>query len=152
PGRRAYAHCDRARYRESSHRVRSTSRTRPRARGDSKLKINRAPVLTLWGAVVAERLGHGREAALTLGKALAGRNAQSKGRRLGIYHEAPESVEKERQSARQKAGVTWIELAGRRIPVVRGKGGVRAVRDDQPEDPAAIERYLASKFGEDLAA
>ena len=29
--------------------------------------INRAPVLTLWAAVVAERLGYDRAAALTLG-------------------------------------------------------------------------------------
>src|SRR5262249_15832168 len=50
------------------------------------LKINRAPVLTLWGAVVAERLGYARDEALTPGKAVAGRNAQSKGQRLGIYH------------------------------------------------------------------
>ena len=33
------------------------------------LSINRAPVLTLWAAVVAERLGFEREEALTLGKA-----------------------------------------------------------------------------------
>ena len=49
------------------------------------ISINRAPVLTLWAAVVAERLGFHREEALTLGKALAGLNAQSKGRRLGIF-------------------------------------------------------------------
>ena len=47
--------------------------------------INRAPVLTLWAAVVAERLGYRRAEALTLGKAVAGLNAQAKGRRLGIY-------------------------------------------------------------------
>jgi hypothetical protein len=37
---------------------------------NSKLKINRAPVLTHWAAVVAERLGYDRDAALTLGKAV----------------------------------------------------------------------------------
>jgi hypothetical protein len=31
-----------------------------------QVKINRAPVLTLWAAVVAERLGNDHEAALTL--------------------------------------------------------------------------------------
>jgi len=31
------------------------------------VSINRAPVLTLWAAVVAERLGFDREEALTLG-------------------------------------------------------------------------------------
>ncbi len=47
--------------------------------------INRAPVLTLWGVVVAERLGYDHDAALTLGKCLAGLNAQAKGRRLGLF-------------------------------------------------------------------
>ncbi len=52
-----------------------------------KIKINRAPVLTLWAAIVAERLGYDRKELLTFGKAVAGLNAQSKGRRLGIYEE-----------------------------------------------------------------
>ena len=46
---------------------------------------NRAPVLTLWAAVVAERLGFNENEALSLGKALAGLNAQAKGRRFGIF-------------------------------------------------------------------
>ena len=50
-----------------------------------KIQINRAPVLALWGAVVAERLGYESDTALSLGKCLAGLNAQAKGRRLGIY-------------------------------------------------------------------
>ena len=45
-----------------------------------KIKINRAPVLTLWAAVVAERLGYNKNEALMLGEAVAGLNAQSKGR------------------------------------------------------------------------
>ena len=47
--------------------------------------VNRAPVLTLWAAVVAERMGYAPDEALTLGKAVAGLNAQAKGRALGIY-------------------------------------------------------------------
>jgi len=47
---------------------------------NKKIKINRAPVLTLWAAVVAERLGYDKNEALTFGKAVAGPNAQSKGR------------------------------------------------------------------------
>ena len=52
---------------------------------EKRVKINRAPVLTLWATVVAERLGYDHETALTLGKAVAGLNAQAKGRRLGIF-------------------------------------------------------------------
>lgn len=36
------------------------------------IKINRAPVLTLWATVVAERLGFHRHTSLTLGQAVAG--------------------------------------------------------------------------------
>jgi len=35
-----------------------------------RFKIDRAPVLTLWASVVAERLGFDRDEALTLGRAL----------------------------------------------------------------------------------
>jgi hypothetical protein len=49
------------------------------------ISINRAPVLTLWAAVVAQRLGFDEDEALTLGKAVAGLNAYSKGRRLGMF-------------------------------------------------------------------
>jgi hypothetical protein len=54
------------------------------------IKINRAPVLTLWAAVVAEQLGFGRDEALTLARAIAGLNAYSKGVRLGLYEPTPE--------------------------------------------------------------
>jgi hypothetical protein len=46
------------------------------------ISINRSPVLTLWAAVVAERLGFGRDEALTLGRAVAELNVYSKGRSL----------------------------------------------------------------------
>jgi hypothetical protein len=52
------------------------------------IQINRAPVLTLWAAVVAERLGFERDEALTLGRALAGLTAHTKGVRLGIFEPA----------------------------------------------------------------
>ena len=45
--------------------------------------VNRAPVLTLWAAVVAERLGHPAETALTLCRAVAGSAARVKARNIG---------------------------------------------------------------------
>jgi hypothetical protein len=110
--------------------------------------INRAPVLTLWASVVAERLGFDRAAALTLGKAMAGITAQSKGRHLGIFKPA-----KAADGIPKKAGLGeefWVEIVGRPIPAKHTKDGVRAVVKDQPIDPAGVERYLAQKFGEDL--
>src|SRR5690349_7407856 len=91
-----------------------------------KIKINRAPVLTLWATVVAERLGYDTETALTLGKAVAGLNAQSKGRRLGIYEEKS-TEEKEKEAKKQKqVKVEFIELMGRGIPAIKTSKGLRA--------------------------
>jgi hypothetical protein len=47
------------------------------------IRVNRAPVLTLWAAIVAERLGHPRDTALTLGRAVAGSAARVKARNIG---------------------------------------------------------------------
>ena len=110
--------------------------------------VNRAPVLTLWTAVVAEALGYGRDTAFTLGKALAGLNAQSKGRSLGIYGQPKTS---EGELAPGKAGLGeefWVEICGRAIPAKNTKDGVRAVVKDKPIDPAGVEKYLRSKLGE----
>ena len=45
----------------------------------SSVMINRAPVVTLWAAVVAGMLGFDYGEAVTLGRAGAGLNAYSKG-------------------------------------------------------------------------
>ncbi|MCW2240663.1 hypothetical protein [Azospirillum canadense] len=114
-----------------------------------KIMINRAPVLTLWAAVVAERLGLDRDEALTVGKALSGLTAHAKGVRLGIYEPTPETVSDKRK-ALQHGEEIHIDLMGRSIPVVYTKDGLRAVRQGKPITPASVDRYLASKFGDDL--
>jgi len=113
--------------------------------------VNRAPVLTLWGAVVAEEMGFDRDAALSLGKCLSGLNAQAKGRSLGIFGppKAPEA------GPPKKAGLGeefWVEICGRPLPAKNTPAGVRAVIKDQPIDASAVQKYLAQKFGEDLSA
>ena len=114
----------------------------------NKIQINRAPVLTLWAAVVAERLGFDHDEALSLGKALAGLNAQSKGRRLGIFKPAPKEMKKVRE--RERGEEFWVELLGRRFPAMNTEEGVRAVIKSEPIEPASVERYLESKFGDAL--
>ncbi|MBM4036451.1 MAG: hypothetical protein FJ291_32345 [Planctomycetes bacterium] len=116
------------------------------------VKVNRAPVLTLWAAVVAERQGYDRDAALTLGKAVAGLNAQSKGRMLGIFG-PPKAAERGGPPNKRGLGEEfWIEVCGRPVPAKTTPGGIRAVIGPDPIDPASVQRYLASKFGERLAA
>ncbi len=116
-----------------------------------KVKINRAPVLTLWAAVVAERLGYDHEAALTLGKVVAGLNAQSKGRRLGIFEEPQDTEEKKEAKARQPSEQLRVTVLGRSVPALQTQQGIRATANGQAVNPQSVKRYLESKFGEDLA-
>jgi hypothetical protein len=115
---------------------------------ERNILINRAPVLTLWASTVAERLGFDQDEALSLGKAVAGLNAQSKGQRLGIYKPAPIEVKKAR--ARKRGEEFSIEICGRSVPAVNTPDGVRAVTNDKPIDAPSVDRYLESKFGESL--
>ena len=117
-----------------------------------KIKINRAPVMTLWAAVVAERLGHNHNTALTLGKAVAGLNAQSKGQRLGIYDKKDEKDKKsKKQKTKEKLPQSVVMLMGRAVPVVKTREGIRAVAKDEPVTPESVQRYLDQKFRDDLA-
>ena len=115
-----------------------------------KIKINRAPVLTLWATVVAERLGHDRKEALTLGKAVAGLNAQSKGRRLGIYEEKKEKSEEKESKAEKPLRVEMVPLLGRAVPTLRSAQGRRAAIKGKAITPESVETYLEQKFGDDL--
>jgi hypothetical protein len=110
------------------------------------IQVNRAPVLTLWAAVVAERLGFTHDEALTLGRAVAGLNAYSMGVSLGLIHPAPEGVREQRKKL-QKGKTLTVALLGRAVPVVRTPEGLRALTKDKPDDPASVARYLEAKFG-----
>jgi hypothetical protein len=114
------------------------------------VKINRAPVLTLWATVVAEQLGYDHETALTLGKAVAGLNAQSKGRRLGIFEEPTGPQEERETKARQPGEQFMVSLLNRRVPVISTDQDVRAMVKGQPIAPESVRRYLEQKFGSEL--
>lgn len=116
----------------------------------NKIRINRAPVLTLWAAVVAQRLGYDRAAALTLGKGVAGLNAQSKGQRLGIYH--PREATPEEKKKRQQGEEFEIQIMGRAVPALETEKGYRAAIKGKAIEPETVERYLRQKFGDDLPA
>ena len=114
-----------------------------------RIPINRAPVLTLWAAIVAERHGYEPSAALTLGRALAGLNAQSKGQRLGIYEKTETKAKGETKPA-GAARTQSVRLLGREIPVVKTAHGLRAATEGKAIDSRSVEVYLQQKFGEDL--
>jgi len=114
------------------------------------LQINRAPVFTLWAAIVAERLGHERGEALSLGKAVAGLNAQAKGQRLGIYEPAKPATKAHPEPAGKRPTGQVVALMGRHVPVTKTPQGIRATSKDKPIDAAAVEKYLEQKFGDAL--
>jgi hypothetical protein len=117
---------------------------------NQKIKINRAPVLTLWATVVAERLGYSPEEALTLGKSVARLNAQSKGRRLGIYEDKPEEEKKLSERKTELSKPETVEILHRAVPVTRTPDGLRATEEGKPIDPKSVQRYLHGKFGDNL--
>jgi hypothetical protein len=114
------------------------------------VSVNRAPVMTLWAAVVAERLGFRRAEALSLGRAVAGLNAQSKGRKLGVFKPHEEEPRAARERRRDER--VLVEVCGRAIPAVATDEGVRAVSGGKPIDPEVVAAYLEGKFGDDLKA
>jgi hypothetical protein len=116
----------------------------------NKILINRAPVLTLWASVVAERLGFKPDEALSLAKAVAGLTAQSKGQRLGIFKPTPKELKKVRE---HEGGEEFrVDLLGRALTAMNTEDGVRAVIESKPIDPDGVGRYLESKFGDALPA
>jgi hypothetical protein len=81
---------------------------------------------------------------------VAGLNAQSKGRRLGIFkpHE-----EKPKMARRKKHGEKFlVELLGRSIPAMNTPDGIRSVARGKPIMPGGVETYLEGMFGDDLPA
>jgi hypothetical protein len=104
---------------------------------------------------VAQRLGHNRRVALSLGKALTGLNAQSKGQSLGIYrmHQKVTSEQLKHATVRMVEPGTklTVSLMGRMIPAVHTEDGLRALAKDKPVTPESAGRYIEDKFGPSLA-
>jgi hypothetical protein len=109
--------------------------------------INRAPVLTLWAAVVAERLGYDRDAAATFGRTVAGVTARSKAVWLGIEKASPKKAAKRPEPPGR---LIEVALLGRTFAAVETPDGLRALSHGKPIDPESVERYLEDKFGDDL--
>jgi len=113
-----------------------------------QIEINQAPVLTLWAAVVAERLGFDWEEALTLGRAVAGLNAYSKGKALGLFEPTPEAVREKREQLRRQKGAFSIDLLNRKVPAFHTEAGIRALQKDQQTNPISVTGYLERAFGD----
>lgn len=111
------------------------------------IRINRAPVLTLWGAVVAERLGLSPEAALTAGQALAGTAAHAKGVRLGIYGDTGRTADAPPSLPDGVTSAQPYRLLGCHLQLADTAQGQRVILKGEVVRPEAVAKYLRSKFG-----
>jgi hypothetical protein len=118
------------------------------AEARTPIRVNRAPVLTLWAAVVAERLGHPSETALSLASAVAGTAARAKARRLGIAEEK----DRKKDAAPERPQDT-TQLLGRKIRLAHDADGVvlADAGDGKPAPAAPVAAYVAKAFGKHLA-
>jgi hypothetical protein len=112
------------------------------------ITVNRAPVLTLWATIVAERLGQPHDTALTLGRAVAGSAARVKARSIGREEMKSDC---DSDTPRLRHVTAPILLMGKEIRLLPNEDGeLRAADGDKPADPTGVQRYLVKAFGEHL--
>lgn len=119
------------------------------ADSDASVRVNRAPVLTLWAAVVAERLGHPPDTAFSLASYVAGTAARAKARRLGI---SEEHGQEHRDGAAPSRPRETTRLLGRDVPLTHDKDGVvlADAGDGKPAGATPPQAYVAKAFGSRL--
>ncbi|KAL1694511.1 hypothetical protein GGG16DRAFT_47064 [Schizophyllum commune] len=100
--------------------------------------VNRAPLMTAWASVVAERLGFAREEALSIASAFTEMNAITKGVSLGIYSKGKE------KGLDADGSQPYVDLMGRRVALFRTQGDERRGQPDQ-------WRALSPKEGKPIA-
>ena len=108
----------------------------------SWMMVNRAPVLTLWAAGVAELLGFEHDEALTLRRAVAGLNAYSKRVSLVLFPPTPRRSEKSAERCAK------MNRRHRTVPAKQTDEGLRALSGESPIRPESVQKYLEGKFGE----
>lgn len=126
----------------------ATAHEEAAAHHGKSVKINRAPVLTLWVKKVAQREGYDEDTAFSFGKAVSGMLAQSKGRSIGMLEEK----EKDPDNEARKAEAERVDVFGMRLKVVREDGKMLAADSNgKAVNPKQVAGYLKRAFGEDLS-
>jgi hypothetical protein len=114
----------------------------------TKIAINRAPVLTLWASIVAERLGYSRATALTLGKTIAGKVAFSKAQTIGRARKREPNTSSQSKPAGEKTKL--LAFMGRHCTMIETASGMMAISEGKPISPKEVEAYLEEKFEDGL--
>jgi hypothetical protein len=111
------------------------------------IQVNRTPVLTLWAAIVAERLGHPPDTALSLASVVAGTAARAKARRLGIVDEWDRAAD----AAPPRPQAT-ARLLGRNIRLTHAADGVvlADAGEGKPAPAEPVAAYITKAFGNRL--
>ncbi|KAG2042350.1 hypothetical protein BDR03DRAFT_945113 [Suillus americanus] len=104
--------------------------------------VNRAPLMTAWATVVAERLGFEREEALSIASVYTEMNAISKGVSLGLFEK---SRQKEIEPVKDSTQ-PYVDLLGRR-PLYRTQNEIwRALDNTSPALPSTAFSYISRAF------
>ena len=115
------------------------------------IRVNRAPVLTLWASIVAEQLGHPPDTALTLGRFVAGSSARAKARSLGIADETQDAAERRERATAPAPQRQVVRLLGRDVPVLPADDGtLRADENGKPASARSVRSYIIRAFGGQL--
>ncbi|KAF8845863.1 hypothetical protein BDN67DRAFT_961513 [Paxillus ammoniavirescens] len=105
--------------------------------------VNRAPLMTAWATVVAERLGFEREEALSIGSVYTEMNAVTKGVFLGLIDESRKKEIEPISGERQP----YVDLMGRRIPLYQTQSSKwRALVGGSPALPSTAFSYISRAF------
>ncbi|KAJ3987298.1 hypothetical protein F5890DRAFT_1472383 [Lentinula detonsa] len=104
--------------------------------------VNRAPLMTAWATVVAERIGFQREEALSIASSYTEMNALSKGVSLGIYKDG-----KQKGLEAVKGGTQpYVDLMGRRPLYQIRSDRWRALHNGSPTKPSTAYSYISSSL------
>ena len=124
----------------------------PQSSNKEFILINRSPVLILWATVVAQKLFSLQlEEALTVGSAYAAQCARAKGTSLGIFsnHEGTGALTNIRVGE-TTTDTTMLSLMNQTIRTNQTPAGLRAIGNEQEQDPHKIWKSLTKKMGDDL--
>ncbi|KAG2348986.1 hypothetical protein BDR05DRAFT_1028076 [Suillus weaverae] len=104
--------------------------------------VNRAPLMTAWAAVVAERLGFEREEALSIASVYTEMNAISKGVSLGIFDKSRKKEIEPIKGSTQP----YVDLLGRRPLYQTQNQTWRALDNTSPALPSTAFSYISRTF------
>ncbi|KAJ7180175.1 hypothetical protein C8R43DRAFT_972017 [Mycena crocata] len=105
--------------------------------------VNRAPLMTAWSTLVAERLGFQREEALSIASVFTELNAVRKGVSMGIYKKGTERA----MEASKEGSQPWVDLMGRRVPLFQAQNSQwRALSNGTAVQPSTAFSYISRAF------